>query len=112
MNEIIKTEQPGKDYVEAELLDEKYYGERNGPGYGRGENPSPPENGNIFIRTLDKARKTVFVFLLTVSFLLIVLGSVLSLTFIGAIIGIPLILLGIFTLFIAIKLFSGKIIVR
>lgn len=99
MNEIEKYKQKEKDYIEAEIVDDfnDRFKERKSPKRG------------FLNEVLFKFKKAVFLFLLSVSLILIVIGSILSFTVIGAIIGLPLIIIGFILILFSFRIFFKNI---
>ncbi|MBP7795404.1 MAG: hypothetical protein KA059_01360 [Elusimicrobiales bacterium] len=86
-----------KDYVEAEIVSDYH-------SYTRSE-----KKPSFFEKVKLKFGKTLLFILLPLALVLIVIGVILSATFIGAVIGIPLILIGIGIIFFALR-FVGFIV--
>ena len=105
------------DYIEPEIVSGPgsggdtgdRNGHRSGNRHKRSENYGPPphERSGIPFYGLFLRLKVIFITgILLVSFALIVLGLVLTSTVIGAVIGIPLLLLGGFLLWLLFKLLT------
>ena len=102
---------PEDDCVEAEIVSGPGSRESSGNGFRRetpGRSGSPrPEPVNIPFYGLFLRLKFIFITaILLLSFGLIVLGLILTSTIIGAVIGIPLLLLGGFLLWLLFKLLT------
>ncbi|NLI10372.1 MAG: hypothetical protein GX447_06435 [Elusimicrobia bacterium] len=95
--EIRKNDSSQNDFVEAEIVGKKERIESQKKGFLK--------------HILDKFGKTVFIISFLAALILIIIGALLSATFIGAFIGIPLIILGIIILTAGIKIYfslSGR----
>lgn len=102
----------GEDFVEPELVDngEAWRGRRASPAQdGRergGASGIPPAAGPLY--AIFARLKAVFITaVLLISFGLIFLGAILTSTLIGAVIGIPLILLGFAPLWLLVKFLAA-----
>ncbi|GAB4033351.1 MAG: hypothetical protein Fur0012_12910 [Elusimicrobiota bacterium] len=99
MKEIKPYLEKNEDFVEAELLGKTYQ-----------QKPKMPPT-SLFSRILARSGRLIFFISFSFALLLIILGSLLSMTVLGAIIGIPLIILGIAILLAGLKIYftlSGK----
>jgi hypothetical protein len=91
-----------EDYIEAEIVDDYSNSQEK-------QNKSNFEfefynNYKLFDKLKFKFSKTFFLISLTISLILLTLGAFLSSTLIGAIFGIPLIILGMLIIIFSVKL--------
>lgn len=94
MKEIERYKEENQDFVEAELI-----------------NPSKKtqnlqrEEKSLFSTLAIKSGKLILLIFFLPAIILIILGTVLSMTVIGAIIGIPMILIAIVAMFIGLRIY-------
>lgn len=104
---------PAEDWIEPELVDDgsgsrarRRGPDRAAPERDAGTGGVPPAGGLLY----EAFARLKFLFVaavLLISFALVALGAVLTSTLIGAVIGIPLILLGFAPLWLLFRLFSS-----
>ncbi len=95
MKEIEPYKEENQDFIEAELLNPSR----------EGYSSSRKERNSLFSDLLTKSGKLILLIFLLPAIALIILGAILSATVIGAIIGIPMILLGIIVIIIGLRIY-------
>ena len=103
----------GEDWIEPELVDDgsASRARRVGPGRDAPEldpgGAGVPPAGGLLYQAFARLKFLFVMAVLLISFALVALGALLTSTLIGAVIGIPLILLGFAPLWLLFRLFSS-----